>query len=72
MNSWMETEGPARISSPCVKICAVRGDTGLCMGCGRTLKEIGEWSRYTETHRLQVMAGLGARLEAAEAACTDR
>ncbi|MBL8544059.1 MAG: DUF1289 domain-containing protein, partial [Hyphomonadaceae bacterium] len=28
------------ISSPCIKVCAVDGSSGLCIGCGRTLKEI--------------------------------
>jgi uncharacterized protein len=53
------------ISSPCIKVCAVDGQTGLCMGCGRTLKEIAGWARFSEPERLDVMAELPARMEAA-------
>ncbi|MAN47450.1 MAG: hypothetical protein CMF04_14775 [Hyphomonas sp.] len=31
------------IKSPCIKVCAVDAATGLCLGCGRTLPEIGKW-----------------------------
>jgi hypothetical protein len=52
------------ISSPCIKVCAVDGRTGLCMGCGRTLKEIAGWARLSEAERLDVMDGLAARMQA--------
>lgn len=34
------------------------------MGCGRTLAEIGNWSRYDDATRQAVMASLPARLAA--------
>lgn len=37
--------------------------TSLCVGCGRTLKEIGGWLRYTDAERAAIMAALPARLE---------
>jgi uncharacterized protein len=49
------------ISTPCTKVCAVDGRTGLCVGCGRTLAEIAAWGRYSEAERLTIMAGLAAR-----------
>ena len=51
------------ISSPCKKVCAVDGKTGLCLGCGRTLKEIGSWTRYTEVERNTIMQELDERME---------
>lgn len=50
------------ISSPCVRVCAIEVETSLCAGCGRTLKEIGTWSRMTEAERKAIMATLPERL----------
>ena len=33
------------MKSPCTKICTLRDE--VCIGCGRTLKEIANWSKYT-------------------------
>lgn len=52
------------ISSPCINVCAVSGKTGICVGCGRTLKEIGGWSRMSEAERREIMAVLRERIEA--------
>jgi len=54
-------EPPQPIETPCVKICIVDGESGLCLGCQRTLPEVGRWSRLTEDERLAIMAGLAAR-----------
>ena len=53
------------IESPCIRVCTVDGMTSLCMGCGRTLKEIASWSRYSDEERAAIMAALPARLDAA-------
>jgi uncharacterized protein len=36
-------------------------DTGLCVGCGRTLAEIARWGAMTEAERTRIMAELPAR-----------
>lgn len=51
------------IESPCIKVCAVDGSTGLCLGCGRSLKEIGGWMQYDDAGRREVMDQLPARLD---------
>lgn len=51
-----------RFSSPCIKVCAVSGATGLCIGCGRTLAEIAAWGEMSESERQAVMAELPARM----------
>ncbi|MBC7610816.1 MAG: DUF1289 domain-containing protein [Polaromonas sp.] len=33
------------VPSPCVSVCRISADTGLCEGCFRTLVEISAWSR---------------------------
>jgi predicted Fe-S protein YdhL (DUF1289 family) len=48
--------------SPCVKLCAIDPDTGLCIGCGRTLAEIGNWTRYGDAERHAIIDALDARL----------
>jgi predicted Fe-S protein YdhL (DUF1289 family) len=56
----------AAISTPCIKVCAVDGASGLCVGCGRTLREIAAWTHYDEPRRRRIMAELPARLAAAK------
>jgi predicted Fe-S protein YdhL (DUF1289 family) len=53
------------ISTPCTKVCAVSGVTGLCIGCGRTLAEIAGWGGLDEEQRRAIMAELPERLAAA-------
>jgi predicted Fe-S protein YdhL (DUF1289 family) len=49
------------LDSPCVSICVIDPDSGLCEGCGRTLQEIADWSRMTAGERRRIMSGLDAR-----------
>ncbi|NBB15519.1 DUF1289 domain-containing protein [Caulobacter sp. SLTY] len=49
------------MASPCRKICIVDPETSLCMGCLRTLPEIGGWSRFSEDERERLMAELPGR-----------
>jgi len=52
----------AVIKSPCIRVCAVDGRHGLCMGCGRSLKEIASWSRISADEREAIMQALPARM----------
>ena len=58
-----QTPHPARgtMASPCVKTCIVDGASSLCLGCFRTLSEIGGWSSMTDARRAEIMAELPAR-----------
>ena len=58
------------ISTPCIKVCAVSGQTGLCVGCGRTLAEIATWGGLDEARRREIMAELPDRLAAQTASTT--
>jgi predicted Fe-S protein YdhL (DUF1289 family) len=51
----------ATIATPCIKLCIVDGESGLCMGCYRSLPEVGRWSRLSDAERLQIMAVLPDR-----------
>ncbi len=54
-----------RASTPCVRVCLIDPETGLCEGCGRTREEIGQWFRLPEEERLRIMAELPERLRIA-------
>lgn len=49
------------IESPCIKLCVMHPGEGICMGCYRTLSEIGGWSQMSPEARRAVMAELPAR-----------
>jgi len=52
---------PQAIKTPCIKVCVVDGESGLCLGCLRTLGEVGRWSRLSDAERDAIMAELPAR-----------
>jgi hypothetical protein len=52
---------PRAIATPCVQVCIVDGPTGLCLGCYRTLQEIGGWSGLSDERRAEIMAELASR-----------
>jgi predicted Fe-S protein YdhL (DUF1289 family) len=51
----------AEIESPCIKVCVIHPDSRVCVGCHRTIDEIGAWSRMTPDARSAVMAELPGR-----------
>lgn len=52
---------PRSIATPCVKVCVVDGASSLCLGCYRTLSEIGGWSALTDAERAAIMEELPSR-----------
>ena len=54
---WMRDE----VQSPCVKLCMVRPEERICVGCFRTIEEISTWSRLTPEERKAIMAELPSR-----------
>ncbi len=52
---------PPLVESPCVRICTIDRKSGLCVGCARTVKEIGAWASMTPEARRAVMDELPAR-----------
>ena len=56
-----ETDRASPIDTPCNKVCVVDAACGLCIGCGRTLAEIGGWISMTADERRRVMDELPAR-----------
>ena len=50
------------MQTPCINVCSMDPATGFCMGCGRTIQEIGAWMSYSDAERARLMAILPARL----------
>ena len=44
--------------SPCVSICDVDWAEGVCLGCGRTLDEIGAWPSATAEEKRAILRRL--------------
>lgn len=51
----------APLATPCLKVCIVDGESGLCLGCYRTLAEVAAWARFSDAERDEIMADLPAR-----------
>ena len=52
---------PKPLVTPCVKVCVVDGESGLCLGCFRTLGEVAGWSALSDNERERIMDALPAR-----------
>ncbi len=52
---------PQTRSTPCVSVCTLDAAGRLCLGCGRTLEEIGAWPALSENERRAIMARLSTR-----------
>lgn len=44
----------SEVPSPCMKIC-FRDSKDVCFGCRRTGEEIGNWSKYTDDEKKEVL-----------------
>ena len=55
----------AAIPSPCLSVCRIQADTGLCEGCFRNLSEIAAWSQADEADKRRIWRVIGQRAEAA-------
>jgi predicted Fe-S protein YdhL (DUF1289 family) len=51
------------VESPCVKLCIIHTESGLCMGCYRSGLEISKWSIMTATERQIIMQELHNRAD---------
>jgi predicted Fe-S protein YdhL (DUF1289 family) len=59
----MQSPTQDAVQSPCIQSCAVSGQTGFCIGCGRKLIEIAGWSGLSDADKRNVLAQLPARLD---------
>ena len=52
---------PPPIRTPCIKVCFMDDESGLCLGCFRRMDEIAGWALLSDAQRDAVMADLPAR-----------
>jgi predicted Fe-S protein YdhL (DUF1289 family) len=55
------TPPAGNVASPCVDVCRMDPELGLCVGCYRTIDEIAGWSRADRDARLHVLAAVAKR-----------
>jgi hypothetical protein len=55
---------PDYVPSPCVNVCQMDPDSGLCTGCRRTLREIADWLEMTAEEKLAVLERVAQRTHA--------
>ena len=49
------------VESPCIRLCSVHPTAGICIGCHRTVAEIGGWNAMTAEQRHAIMDELPGR-----------
>ena len=49
------------IDSPCIDICTIDANSGECIGCGRTLDEINNWTNFDNLKKKQILENLNAK-----------
>jgi len=54
---WLRKE----IDSPCIKLCSIHPTERICVGCYRSMEEIGAWSSLSSEVRLEIMSELPSR-----------
>ena len=50
-----------KIDSPCVKLCSIHPSERICVGCYRSMEEIGTWSSLSSEVRLGIINELPSR-----------
>jgi uncharacterized protein len=53
-----------KVPSPCISLCKMNPQTGLCEGCFRTIDEIATWSTASEERKRQVWVEIKRRQDA--------
>jgi predicted Fe-S protein YdhL (DUF1289 family) len=53
----------SKIKSPCVEVCEIVPEIGLCAGCLRSRAEIRDWSTMSDQYKEQLLAIIRDRKE---------
>jgi len=57
----MDPELPTPVPSPCINICQMVPETGLCQGCLRTIDEICAWGTASDAAKRAIWAEIRRR-----------
>ena len=50
------------IKSPCINVCILDSDSGLCLGCCRYEDEIFNWMNFTEEQKKTILTKIKKRV----------
>ncbi len=51
------------VPSPCISVCRMNADSGLCEGCLRTIDEIAGWSRMDDAAKRRIWHAIALRAQ---------
>jgi len=57
-----------KAKSPCIDVCKIDKNSGLCKGCLRTKQEIKGWKSLSKSERREIISQIALREFAARAA----
>jgi len=57
----MNAEDQTPVPSPCINVCQMVPETGLCQGCMRTIDEIVAWGSASDDYKRAVWAEIRRR-----------
>jgi hypothetical protein len=57
----MNPEEQTPVPSPCINVCRMVPETGLCQGCMRTIEEIVAWGKADDGYKRAVWAEIRRR-----------
>ena len=60
----------SEVVSPCIGLCRLDDDDALCLGCYRTLGEIGRWSAASQAEQRAIVAAAAERKQSLAPAAT--
>jgi uncharacterized protein len=49
------------IASLCINVCKINPKTNVCMGCGRSIKEISDWTDMDDKKKENLLLNLKDR-----------
>lgn len=61
MSGLLPPELQTPVPSPCISLCQMDKQTGLCQGCMRTIEEIIAWSKSGDEYKRAVWAEIRRR-----------
>jgi len=53
---------PESVPSPCISLCRMNGQTGLCEGCLRSITEIAQWANADDDYKRLILARIEQRV----------
>jgi predicted Fe-S protein YdhL (DUF1289 family) len=60
-----DSQTQAKLVSPCISVCQMDAEKGLCLGCYRTRREIAAWPNMSADEQSVLLSELRTRRAAA-------